>query len=182
MDPNERFLELRPKILADAEFMENLGIYAFTDRMGLIGSDNVKLMSGGQNNYHARIGCLDGLWLVAREHHSIIKHDDDGQRIDKAFYEDYISSGIWHHNGGKIVPVVIGGVGVEDKSGKRLNHFLLVEDLTNNGTSNFVPAGKNGKVFGTLNGKEVYHDFDERGDLDAELNYMSDDKLLIVRE
>ena len=147
MDPFEQFLELKLEIENDQNIMRNLREYSFNK------SHNLPYLGEGLANLCYRIGNVNGLWLASREYidcnHIIMK---------RIACEGYIKNLILNHKSGKKVPNICGCVNVKRKNFEK--YFLLVEDLSNGGNSDFIP-GKSGRKSGTVNGSEVFYDFDE---------------------
>ncbi len=178
MNPFELFQELKPRILEDKVFMENLRLYAFHDRRDLVRQGRegtLPYLGTGTNNTHYRIGNIGDLWLASR---AFIQGLDEKDSIQE--YENYIGQAILYYTQGKRVPVVCGPVLA--RSGKHSKYFLLLEDLTAGGTADFRPARRSGEISGFINDVRVYHDFDDDSLEYLPRNYLAEDKLLILTE
>jgi len=175
MNPFEHFQELRPQIVKDGAFLDSLRTYAFTDRLRLVGNNKVTPLGSGRYNIHFRIGKIGALWLATREYLQALGVTDHKQHC-----ENYIEAAIKAHETGKRVPIICGGVKAENEYGGR--YFLLLEDLTQGGTADFRPASRSGEVSGTLNGEEVFHDFDTERPFHPPTRYLAEDKLLILNK
>jgi len=174
MNPFEYFQELKPKIMQDETFIDSLRTYAFTDILRLGENDKVTPLGAGGHNIHFRIGKIDGVWLATREYLKAIERDDHLQHC-----ENYIDAVVRAYEGGKRVPSVCGGVKAKE-NGYGRRYFLLLEDLTHGGTANFQPAPSGGCISGTLNGEEVFHDFDTEDPYHPPRTYLAEEKLLVL--
>ena len=176
MNPFEYFLELRKKILQDEEFMNNLRTYAFTERAKLIENEKVVFLGAGQDNSHFRIGKIGNIWLASREL-------NDYQFYCWEEYENYITKAVEYHKKEKRVPIVCGGVMKIYKEMKEdERYFLLLEDLTNGGASDFQPAPRDGTINGKLKGEDVYYDFNYNDSMMLTKYYLAKENLIILEE
>ena len=173
MNPFEYFRELKQEILKDESFMDILRTYAFTDRLKLIGDDNVTPLGAGKHNVHFRIGKVGDMWLATREYLGAIELADHLQHG-----ENYIDAVVRAYEDGKRVPLICGGVRAENGRGGR--YFLLLEDLTQGGTADFQPAPTSGGIRGILNGKEVFHDFCTDDPFHPPTRYLAEETLLVL--
>ncbi|MBT5739709.1 hypothetical protein HOI26_01290 [Candidatus Woesearchaeota archaeon] len=176
MNPNEYFQALKPQMIEDEVFMDALRHFAFTDRVRYaMSSSKSPHLGGGFNNNHFRIGRIGDVWLATREYIGTTFDVEDCMQHP----ENYIAQVVKHSDRGKRVPIVCGGVKAENDHGGR--YFLLLEDLTHGGTSDFEPAPKNGGVSGRLNGEEVFHDFDTDTPFHPPTKYLGKDLLLVLQ-
>ena len=175
MNPFEYFQELKPTIKQDESFMDSLRTYAFTERLRLIGNDKVTPLGTGIHNTHFRIGNVGNIWLAIREYIGIaVEWPEDSMQ----HCENYIAAVCRAYEKGKRVPIVCGGVRAENGFGGK--YFLLLEDLTHGGTSNFQPAPESGGISGILNGEEVFHDFDTDMPFHPPTKYLAEEKLFVL--
>jgi len=179
MNPFERFESLRPDIEEDEVTMRNLRTYAFTDRVRLIGEGLLECAGTGVCNTHFRIGRIGDLWLTTREY--FYCYQDQPPDEPREVAEMYIRHLIKAHEEGRRVPILCGGVISRNRRGRE-RCFLVLEDLTAGGTSDFRP-GQRGDVAGTIDGREVYHDFEdqfmEHGD---KYRYMTGERAILLAE
>ncbi len=175
MNPFEYFQKLKPEMVKDKAFMDSLRTYAFTDRLRLFGNEKVTPLGAGRHNIHFRIGKVGDMWLATREYLGAIELADHLQHG-----ENYIDAVVLAYEEGKRVPLVCGGVRAENGRGGR--YFLLLEDLTQGGTSDFQPAPKSGGISGILNGEEVFHDFDTDSPFHPPTKYLAEEKLLVLEK
>ena len=173
MNPFEYFQELKPKIIRDESFMESLRTYAFTDRLRLLGNNQVTPLGAGKHNIHFRIGKVGDVWLATREYLEAMELADHLQHA-----ENYIDAVVRAYEEGKRVPRVCGGVKTENGLYRR--YFLLLEDLTQGGTADFQPAPKSGGISGILDGEKVFHDFDTDNPFHPSTKYLAEEKLLVL--
>ena len=172
MDPFERFESLKPKILADEEFMGRLRNYSTSDystlRLGRF--PEIMYLGEGSANFHFRIGQIDGIWLATREMRDFVSEIDSLQK-----YRDYVNCTVSTQRAGMRTLSVCGGVNCEFRASRK--NFLLVEDLTAGGTASLEPA-RMGEVAGYVNGELVYYDFSFYSHEGISFEYMSRDKVL----
>lgn len=174
MNPFEYFQALKPQILQDAIFMDNLKTYAYTDTLRVLETGKVQPLGAGRHNIHFRIGNISGIWLATREYLQAMENADHMQHC-----ENYINAVIKAYDEGKRVPIVCGGVKAEDGYGGR--YFLLLEDLTQGGNAKFQPAPRSGGINGLLNGEPVFHDFDTDTPFHPPTRYLAEEKLLVLK-
>ncbi len=174
MNPFERFQDLKSKILEDRVLIDNLQLLAFSDKVEISNNSSLVPLGSGHNNYHFRLGSLNAVWIASRK--SIRKYDSHALRCSA---ENYISELVYCHTIGKRVPSFCGGVKVE-KNGVE-DYFLLVEDLTRGGNSNFNVKNR-WDSHGILDGKIVYFDFEEVPWGVRNFKYMVEDKMIFIKK
>ena len=69
------------------------------------------------------------------------------------------------------------GVMIHKDPRARKRYFVLMEDFTCNGQTNFRP-GAMGEETGTLDGKIIHYDFDESNHGFSELKFMHDEAMI----
>ena len=108
---------------------------------GVKGLNNLVCLGQGENNVIYRLGKVGKLWLAIRDQ-KIFDFD-----FGRANAEESIESVVAFYEYGQNVPAVVGRAKVN--SNHPPYYFLIVEDLTRGGTSDFKPGSKEDR-FGTL--------------------------------
>lgn len=172
MNPFEYFMALKPRIEHSPDIMSKLELYLHPQRSTLIAEGVLENAGYGLNHRHVRIGKIDDVWLATREFYTGL--DSFDTRYEGEYY---IESLVRHHENRDLTAAVCGGVYVRRQD----RYFLIVEDLTRGGTSDFKP-GLKGKPFGLLDGKKVWHDMDLQyiDKEESEMIYMLEDKMIIL--
>jgi len=161
MNPFELFLHLKSEIEGNEEIMHNLRKYAYTwsGKLRHYAPEwvfGLKCLGDGWHHRHFRMGHVSDYWIATREY----KNYRWGLRSEviRVSYENYITELIGWHVRGRRTPLICGGVCAHSNDLKK--YFLLIEDLTRGGTSDFTPDYA-GSIGGTLDGKPVLYDSKE---------------------
>lgn len=169
MDPFAYFQHLKPAIEAETQTMQNLRTYGFGDPYHIQHLKTLDFLGKGRNNMHFRIVKVGDVWLATREDLS-----DFYWESDRSVCECYIRQAVQAHKQGHKVPRLCGSVIAHFSRERGDRYFLLLEDLTRGGTSDFVPAPRSGGVAGTLSGEPIHHDFDTLEDSNFDHTFSDD--------
>jgi hypothetical protein len=120
--------------------------------------DSLDYLGSGTANKHYRLGqTQEGLWLATRELTLAVFGDNQ-----RAIVEDYCENLNYKRTelGLRISKTCLPVRTPHPSSNPGLaKYFLIVEDFTRGGTSDFKPAPL-GEMCGTLDGEDIYYDFD----------------------
>jgi hypothetical protein len=139
--PFERFLELKPCIEADRAIMERIALYAFSPRSEIVENGLLRFLGAGSRHIYFSIGEIDGIWLATRERFADID-SEYSSAFSKNACESYIEQ-LVRACGSRRVPAVCGGVAALIGP-QYTRHFLLIEDLSCGGKTEFAHAPRTG--------------------------------------
>ena len=178
MNPFEYFLHLKEQILTTKDLIENIRTYAYTDRLLLINHPTITPLGAGKHNIHFHIGTIENIHLATREYIGIAYDEED----ITAEYENYIDQIIKAHEQGKNVPRICGAIKTEIIPNYLFpRYFLIIEDITKNKTRTLQPAAP-GETTGTIDGREIYYDFDTLSNNYPPTKYLAPENLLFLNK
>ena len=130
----------------------------------------------GTSNKHFRLGQLStGLWLATRE--NVIMEEGNWQRFICENYGGRLDSLV--REGKRTSSVCIGVVVHPPDEDFDPRYFLILDDFTRGGSSDFQPAPSE-REWGTLDGKRIYYDFNDLFHKTT-LKYMADESMIHLR-